>query len=512
MTESQQHAVGAILICFLMIGISATTGFVVEDNIKASDITFETLEFKAQTSGDVDVVAWHRPFSCTVYSSFGSVWIFNETGSYYITFGGYLNTTANTDKIFRTDVVNNVTEIIGTLPVAIRNAGVCYDGTGNVYIAGGITGAAVNTIYAFNLTNNTAWNTGETLPVATEVSSLGVWVPSTSSCCWIGFNDNGKDKVTYYTPANNTCWVAHTISSFATDVKVTFPGITDEGIIWMFGAITDTKEGKVVGFNPVNNTDWVINTTTPWEEGIYNAIWNGENNSFMLGNCQPASGYSTNISEYLEATQTPIMINSTYPWSGTRYPVGFNNRTGEKKFYVGTGSSNFNITEITWSYTPSGSTASVYQIKGLPANYITFGGTAGTTVYCNSSGDTNEWLEINMTINATDNVTEIRVFMDDFNDTDAWINASNITMYVSSDNSSYGEMGTFTDGGSNLSINSTNWNAGTMGTNSFLGAGLTNKNTSIWCIFKLSIPVDSPTDEFYTFASDSCKIYLGHFV
>ena len=134
----------------------------------------------------------------------------------------------------------------------------------------------------------------------------------------------------------------------------------------------------------------------------------------------------------------------------------------------------------------AGDTSSSYSLKGLTSNRVTWAGTAGTTVWCNSSGDGNEWPEINMSINASDNVTELHVFMDDLNDTDAWINATNITMYVSSDNSSYGEMGTFTDGGSNCTnhINSTNWNAGTMGADPFADAGLTDGTFEIYIIFK----------------------------
>jgi len=161
-----------------------------------------------------------------------------------------------------------------------------------------------------------------------------------------------------------------------------------------------------------------------------------------------------------------------------------------------------------------GEDASVYTLKALSKNYnITWAGTAGTSVWCNSSGSNNEWLEVNMSINATDNVTCIRVWLDDLNDTGAWINASNITMYVSSDNSSYGELGSFTDGGSNCSadINSSNWNAGTMGANPFLGAGLTDTNTSIWCTFKLSIPADLSTDIFASSTKDAWKVYIGHY-
>ena len=158
-----------------------------------------------------------------------------------------------------------------------------------------------------------------------------------------------------------------------------------------------------------------------------------------------------------------------------------------------------------------GGGSSSYSLNGLPDSKITWAGIAGNSVLCNETGDTNEWLEINMSINASQNVTGIRIFMDDLNDTDAWINASNITLYVSKDNSSYASMGAFIDGGSNITINASTWPGGA-GTNPFTdGAGLTDKNTSIWCVFKLNIPAGLSTDIFYSSASDSCKVYIGHY-
>jgi len=165
--------------------------------------------------------------------------------------------------------------------------------------------------------------------------------------------------------------------------------------------------------------------------------------------------------------------------------------------------------------TQSGAAVSTYSIKGLSNDIITWDGTASSTVWCNSSGNTNEWLEVNMSINATDNVTVFRVWMDDLNNTGSteFVNASNITMYVSSDNSSYGELGTFPDGGGNCTndINATNWNAGTMGSDPFAGAGITDKTTSIYLLLKLTIPSGASTDEFWSTSSSACKIYLGHY-
>ena len=156
--------------------------------------------------------------------------------------------------------------------------------------------------------------------------------------------------------------------------------------------------------------------------------------------------------------------------------------------------------------------ASSYSIKGLPNNIITFAGTAGTTVYCNSTGDTNEWLEINMSIGTEDNVTEIRVFMDNLNDSGEYTNASNITLYVSnSSNTTYYSFGSFLDGGSNITINQTTWNTYIVVDNPFNSTGLTNTSTSIFCIFKIAIPSGTSTDIFWSAASDTYKIYLGHY-
>lgn len=158
-----------------------------------------------------------------------------------------------------------------------------------------------------------------------------------------------------------------------------------------------------------------------------------------------------------------------------------------------------------------GDSSSTYSLKGLTSSKITWAGVAGNTVYCNDTGDGNEWVEINMSINASQNVTEIRVFMDDLNDTGDDIGASAITLYVSSDNSSYGTLGAYSNGGSNKTINATTWPGGA-GTNPFTaGAGLTDCNKSIWCIFTLAIPIGAPTDFFYSEASDSCKVYIGHY-
>jgi len=151
---------------------------------------------------------------------------------------------------------------------------------------------------------------------------------------------------------------------------------------------------------------------------------------------------------------------------------------------------------------------SVFTVYGLsnpnvPTNYgnVTWVGYNDTSTWsnCTEPGGT---LEFNMTINSTNNITEIRVWLDDLDE----IGASNITLYTSSDNSSYGSSGAFLNEGSNISINKSTWNAGTMGSNPFLGVGLTSTNTSVYFRFLLDIPASATNG---THSQSDWKIYIG---
>jgi len=168
-----------------------------------------------------------------------------------------------------------------------------------------------------------------------------------------------------------------------------------------------------------------------------------------------------------------------------------------------------------------GEGASSFDIKGLQEDIITWSGTVGTTVWCNSSGDYEDTMEINFSVNSTDNVTEFRVWVGNLNDTNMWVNASNISVVFSSDNTTWngsgglGDINTtaFTDGGSNVSVNSTQWadSNGMYGPNPFTYGGITNKNISVWCRFKLSIPSTITTDDFWSATTTSWKVYIGYY-
>jgi hypothetical protein len=185
-------------------------------------------------------------------------------------------------------------------------------------------------------------------------------------------------------------------------------------------------------------------------------------------------------------------------WIATTYNMG-NNATDGGFFTLGS--------------EEGGESESVYSLNGLTSQRVTFEGVAGNIVWCNSTGDGNEWIEVNMSVNATHNVTYLTVHVEDLNASVETIGASNLSLYVSSDNVSYGYIGTFSDGGGNCTydVNSTNWNAGTMGANPFTGAGITDKTDSIYFIFRLTLDADLPGDVFYSPAIDSCIFYIGYY-
>ena len=179
-------------------------------------------------------------------------------------------------------------------------------------------------------------------------------------------------------------------------------------------------------------------------------------------------------------------------------------------------------TFVTWGSGGQAIISSSFSISGLTNTRVTWAGTAGESFWCNATGDSYETLEYNYNVNDSDNVTELRVFIDDMNDTLAYINASAVTIYASSDNISFGVPtynpgngnGVYTDGGCNITFNSTTWNAGTMGSNPFpiddKGAG-TWTNGTMYFRFKLTPLASVPTDIFWTASITSCKIYAGYY-
>jgi len=141
--------------------------------------------------------------------------------------------------------------------------------------------------------------------------------------------------------------------------------------------------------------------------------------------------------------------------------------------------------DLTWD--TAGAPPSTYVINGLcgTLNNITWVGDTNTIIWSNSTSGCGGTLEYNMTINASDNITNIYVYCDDL---DVTITADNIELFISSDNISFGSLDSFNSGGNNLTINKANWDDTVMGVNLFNGTGLTDTIQSIFMRFKLAIP------------------------
>jgi len=262
--------------------------------------------------------------------------------------------------------------------------------------------------------------------------------------------------------------------------------ITDRGFCYAVIQIDNSEAGTG------NELVLFVNTTQLNAESGQTINWDGDSLSTTtkkcLGHNEQNYFYDGKMDEFRIS-----LVKRSNAWLKASFHSG-NQTTG----FITLGSQGSNVP------------VSVYTLNGLTNNRITWSGTAGNTVWSNSSGDANEFMEINMSVNETDNISEIRIFQDDLNNSGEYVNASNISLYISSDNVSYALMGTFVDGGSNLTINKTTYPVGA-GTNIFDGTGITNNNRSIWCKYHLTIPSEVSDNIFYASTSTSNKVYLGDY-
>lgn len=258
-------------------------------------------------------------------------------------------------------------------------------------------------------------------------------------------------------------------------------GVTVVTTTWQYGACTYKDNDNVRGYyNGVHYGD--LSTDT---------IPDGTAFDFVLGNIRAADAYPYDglIDEVRvsETNRSAGWINATY--LNIHDPASFVTFGDEG--------------------TP-GETTSSFDLKGLEGDdeNITWAGISGNTVWSNSTNPGGT-MEINMSINTTDNITEIRIYCDNL---DASIGAGNITLYCSNyTNTTFYSFGAFTNGGSNISINQTTWDTATGGGvfNPFDGEGLKNTTTSIFCRFVLAIPSGLSTT---TYSQSDWKVYLGHYV
>jgi len=168
----------------------------------------------------------------------------------------------------------------------------------------------------------------------------------------------------------------------------------------------------------------------------------------------------------------------------------------------------YSTTYVSKKYTTlSGSYPSINDTalqNSLTSGRITWSGSPGDTVWCNSSGDGYETL--NLTIidgsgSSDTNVTEIRVYIDNLNDSGTDINANNIKLYASVDNTTFHDFGSFPTNGGNITLNATTW---TWADDPFPITG----DDTIYMRFQLSIPSGQAIDTYWSASATSWKIYI----
>jgi len=512
MYDKKKYVVGIIVI-IILIG----TTFVLPQKksiIRAesgNDDEYQLLgSYEPQDFGDIIITAQHTggglgpagTLSDTVFVS-----VSNSSGNYVISVCGYLNS-SNTDKIIRTDVERNESVLIGTIGgTSRRNAGAVYHESRHcIYIFGGYTNSKQSSVFEFNLSNLTGSSLGNILPENLESFNVGF---TYNEICYLpapgttGVGDNGIDKVLAYNPSNNTAWYILDGLPFSNNaVRSTGCYDTDEDTFYLFGnvIIGGNVDKQIVAYCPVNNTAWLV--CDYW--GAHNAAYNTVNKTFMCGPAQTGAGAFPCNTSYWNMTafsSTQITANNTIPNQQNMMRVAFLNGS----FYLLPLTENLNISKVDFGY--QSEDASEFEILGLDGYYknISWTGTAGTTVWSNATAEGGT-LELNMSINSSDNVTGIKVYCGDI---DASMLAGNITLYVSRDNTTYAvpddNAGVFTDGGSNISINTSTWPAGA-GDNPFTvpDSGLTDTNTSIFMRFTLGLGSSDGT-----FSQSDWKIYVG---
>jgi len=374
----------------------------------------------------------------------------------------------------------------------------------------------VDTIYCFSLNNNTVWDTGHTLAGVVS-GSLGAIDDNGVVYSFGGTDGSAMNEIYAYNYSNGTSWLYDTLSQTRYKHGVAF-AYGQEAIL-----IGGENQNSIRGYNISDKSDFAITTYTSCSkfEGIQtNCVWVPQMNSVVIvGGREVGCGlYIDNITIYNHSDNSIRVVNNYTSVIQTAGVCYGHNATNYLIYIVG-GFVGTNSTKDVYQFDlgiayeeEEEETTSSYSIKGLEGtNYnVTWTGNVGETVWSNvtNPGGT---LELNMSINTTENVSEIRIYCDNL---DASIPASNITVYVSRNNSSAyfavpnhnpsGEgNGKFPDGGGNVTINETTWQAGS-GTNPFTGAGLTNISTSLY--FRFTLDLGSVAG---TYNQSDWMIYIG---
>jgi hypothetical protein len=200
----------------------------------------------------------------------------------------------------------------------------------------------------------------------------------------------------------------------------------------------------------------------------------------------PAMGYGK---EVLIETSTSRYTNASFDWFFVR------------KYYINDPTcGSFGLEE------ERGITA--VALHGLDSNAITFSEMAGVTVWSNATTGVGATMNITMTVNETNNITGVLINISHIDASEGIYN-SNISLTVSSDNTTWGTNGTAYSG-TNYSINTSTWIEanGFYGSNPFSGAGITNGTFHLYVRFLISIPSGATSG---TYTQTSCRVYIGEY-
>lgn len=162
------------------------------------------------------------------------------------------------------------------------------------------------------------------------------------------------------------------------------------------------------------------------------------------------------------------------------------------------------LNQTTGFVTLGASVGTSVSLSGLTSGTFTWQGEQGETVWSNSSGTNNETGVFNITIEGVDVCEYIRI---NISDLDTNITASNITLLMSANNSTWTNFGAFSDGALNTkTLNTTTWSAIDAGEDPFP----INYNTELYMRLQLTIP-SGIGNETYSVASTTWQWDAGSY-
>ena len=319
--------------------------------------------------------------------------------------------------------------------------------SGNTLTNSGATsgqGGKIGYSYDFTGTSNNYMSTATLWDSGLSDYTVTVWFErdlESSNNCIFNKNQNAYNRVRAWAIASTEPGEprALVLNNLKEDsgvyMKITTASVSTSA--WNFGgfSVTDGGVGKIQLGETHNQT------------GTVDVMIAGSTYDFALGAIldggSPEYGYDGRIDEVMisDVARNDSWMNATY------------HTQNQTSGFLTLGSESTAETDDS-SYTVNG-------LYGANKQW-TFTVNAGNAVWSNATGGKGGTAEINISTNASDNCTEVRIYGDDLDPT---ITANNMYVYVSKDNSTFGLLnhnagagtGRFPSGGGNLSINVTTW-------------------------------------------------------